>query len=193
MTSKTKIFNNLQTSLKCPDHLPEYTFVAQTYLNPVNVFTDRLITAGGSIHEMGSQKELSKIIAGIYPDCHKILTTNNDSDTSFLTVDKFNHAHDLEDVELVVTHAEFGVAENGAVWLQNQNLKFRALYFICQHLAILLNRKHIYSNMHDAYRQIDFKENGFGIFISGPSKTADIEQSLVIGAHGPRSCTILLY
>ncbi len=46
--------------------------------------------------------------------------------------------------------------------------------------------------MHEAMLEIENFNEGYGVFISGPSKTADIEQSLVIGAQGPLSLTVFL-
>ncbi|HEX4149284.1 MAG TPA: LUD domain-containing protein, partial [Pirellulales bacterium] len=71
-------------------------------------------------------------------------------------------------------------------------LKHRALYFIVQHLTIVLPADQLVDNMHQAYARLSFPGVGFGMFLSGPSKTADIEQSLVIGAHGPRSMNVFL-
>ena len=68
----------------------------------------------------------------------------------------------------------------------------RALPFICQHLVIVLPIKKLVPTMHQAYQSIDVSANGFGTFIAGPSKTADIEQALVIGAHGARSLVVYL-
>lgn len=94
---------------------------------------------------------------------------------------------ELEDLDFVMVRGEFAVAENGAVWVTDRNLRHRVIYFINQHLIMVVSKSSILHNMHEAYSQLTFSQPGFGCFISGPSKTADIEQSLVIGAHGCRS------
>ena len=98
----------------------------------------------------------------------------------------------LEKIEHLVLQGNFGVAENGAIWLEDKDMPNRLLPFITQHLILQMDVKAIVPTMQDAYRQIDLSETGFGVFISGPSKTADIEQSLVYGAHGAKELTVLL-
>jgi len=100
--------------------------------------------------------------------------------------------HSFEDVELAVIEARLAVAENGAVWLTEKVMGHRILPYISQHLAVIVNESVIVSTMHEAYAKIADEEYGFGGFIGGPSKTADIEQALVLGAHGPLSMTVYL-
>lgn len=101
-------------------------------------------------------------------------------------------ASQLESVEKAYIRGTLGVAENGSVWLYETQLINRLLPFICQHLILVMEKKNIVATMHQAYQQIDSGREGFGVFIAGPSKTADIEQSLVIGAHGARSLVVYL-
>jgi len=98
----------------------------------------------------------------------------------------------LESVDVAYVTGSLGVAENGSVWIDETAMVNRLLPFICQHLVVVLKSDQIVATMHHAYQQIDVTKTGFGSFIAGPSKTADIEQSLVIGAHGPRSLTLFL-
>ncbi len=100
--------------------------------------------------------------------------------------------HTTEDIDFAILPGEFAVSENGAVWVTDFAVKHRAIYFIAQHLALVVSASNLVSNMHEAYRRLSFDAPSFGAFISGPSKTADIEQSLVIGAHGPRSMTVFV-
>ena len=107
-------------------------------------------------------------------------------------IDLSSSASVLESVHQAYIEATVGVAENGAVWLYESQMKNRLLPFICQHLVICMNAKNIVPTMHEAYQQIDVFKEGYGVFLAGPSKTADIEQSLVIGAHGARSLLVYL-
>ena len=98
----------------------------------------------------------------------------------------------IEDIELAVLEAELAVAENGAVWLPEHRMGQRIIPYICQHLAVVVPADRIVPTLHEAYEQIGVGDYGFGAFIGGPSKTADIEQALVLGAHGPISMTVFI-
>ena len=110
-----------------------------------------------------------------------------DSNLQYLSADV------LAGVDFTYIKGSVAVAENGAVWLYESQMINRLLPFICQHLILVIDKKNIVATMHQAYQQIDTNKEGFGVFIAGPSKTADIEQSLVIGAHGARSLIVYLF
>jgi L-lactate dehydrogenase complex protein LldG len=101
-------------------------------------------------------------------------------------------ARALEGVGLAVVPGAFAVAENGAVWVPGEGLRPRGIFVVAEHLALVVAAADVVHDMHEAYRRISFPGSGFGTFVAGPSKTADIEQALVIGAHGARSCTVFL-
>ncbi|MCZ4244438.1 LutC/YkgG family protein [Pedobacter punctiformis] len=149
---------------------------------------------GSKVYRISGLTELRKYVRENFSSSDKILTTIaalNDiaKQAEFSEQDD---PHDLEDVDLTILKAQLGVAENGALWLTEELLGHRVLPFITQHLILILNENEIVSSMNDAYQKIGDQDYNYGVFISGPSKTADIEQSLVIGAHGARSLGIFM-
>lgn len=100
--------------------------------------------------------------------------------------------HQLAPIDVAIVRGALAVAENGAVWVPGRNVRERALCFLAQRLILIVPRAALVHNMHEAYAQLNFADHTYGVFISGPSKTADIEQSLVIGAHGPRAHLVVL-
>jgi L-lactate dehydrogenase complex protein LldG len=100
--------------------------------------------------------------------------------------------HDLDDLDLVILPGELAVAENAAVWVTGASLPHRAAFVITDHLVLVVHARDVVHHMHDAYARLAGRPRGYGLFISGPSKTADIEQVLVIGAQGARTCTLIV-
>lgn len=96
-------------------------------------------------------------------------------------------------VERLFVRGMLGVAENGAVWIDDSCLPAgRLVLFSCQHLEIWLPAHQVVENMHRAVDRLAGISAGYGVFIAGPSRTADIEQALVTGAHGPLSVTLYI-
>jgi L-lactate dehydrogenase complex protein LldG len=132
------------------------------------------------------------LVAELHPTADAIASAVPDLEVGNVDLDAVADPHDLASLDLLICEGDFAVAENGAVWLPESRLVHRAAMFLAQHVLIALDRRPIVWDMHEAYARLDLDADGFGLFVAGPSKTADIEQALVIGAHGPRSLTIVL-
>ena len=161
-------------------------------------FTGMLETIGGTAYIVSGFGRITSILKEFFPDARRIVSNCPELSGIAETPGKSDDAHMLENVDLAVLRAHFGVAENAACWITEDLMIERALPFIAQHLALIIQKKDIVADMHEAYQRIAEMEKagrasyGFATFIAGPSKTADIEQSLVLGAHGPRSMTVFL-
>lgn len=138
-----------------------------------------------------SGKALNDVIGQLFPDAGIIFSTVDAIPNQSLDNADLADPHALHSVDLAIFQGRLAVAENGAIWLSEKEMLNRASPFIAQHLLIILDPKRLVWNMHQAYRKLKIDETGYGVFIAGPSKTADIEQSLVIGAQGARSLTVI--
>ena len=167
-----------------------------TYNDPVEEFkTKTTTTAGARLIEMKAGDDLNDIIGKAYPDA-KIIASNLPDVEALLNPDTVAEAQELERVDVGVVRGEIGVAENACIWIP-QTMKERAVCFASEQLVIVLRRDQIVNNMHEAYQRIAdskdyFQQYKFGTFISGPSKTADIESALVYGAQAARGVTVIL-
>ncbi len=190
MNSRDKILNAIKKNKPESTPLPEVKTFEKKQVNLTEEFTTVLQNIGGKVLDT-TKGSLAKEIANQYPDC-KIVCSLVPEVKGNLDIAQITTPHDLADVDLAVVRGQFGVAENGAIWLTEHDLVHRAIAFITQHLVIVLDRNQIVGNMHQAYQRLNMSDIGYGVFLAGPSKTADIEQSLVIGAHGARSLTVCL-
>jgi len=165
------------------------------YADPIGQFEETLTGAGGKLVRAAAQQNLASELANIdvYASAAKVASLVPGIPSRNVELNAIQDPHDLEGIDVAVIPGKFGVAENAAVWIPGETLTpHRAIFVIAQHLILIVPADQIVDNLHQAYERIQWSTKTFGIFISGPSKTADIEQYLVIGAHGARSCTVIL-
>ena len=192
MTSREKILSAVLNNQPAITEIPLGFVPSGTESGSLQNFKEALILIGGKFIEVGDIKNINEVLRTLFPEAVRkismIPALSAFADTDWAS----DLPHSFENVDVAVLTAHFGVAENGALWLTEALMGQRIVPFICQELVVILNKADILSTMHDAYARIADVNYGFGVFVAGPSKTADIEQSLVHGAHGPKRLTVLI-
>lgn len=195
MSSRGKILSAIRANQPVLTTFPDVEPL-KAYSNKENLlaqYTTVATNIGAKVYEVKGIDEVKTIIQNNFEAGKRIVSSLSELSDIADTKEYLNDLPvQLADVELVILRSDLAVAENGAIWITEDQMGQRVLPFITQHLAVIVNAKNIVATMHDAYSIIGITTQGFGAFIAGPSKTADIEQSLVIGAHGPRSMNLFL-
>lgn len=157
-------------------------------------FTTIAISIGSSVFPVKDYAAVAEILQKEFSQAKRIVSNIEElsSYPQATTPLADSDPHSYENVELAILEGDLSVAENSAIWLSESKMGHRVLPFICQHLALVIRASEIVPHMHEAYDKLGLMDEGYGVFIAGPSKTADIEQSLVLGAHGPRSLTVFI-
>jgi L-lactate dehydrogenase complex protein LldG len=187
MTSRERILEAVKKNQPAGIDAPELKAFPSSFPSAIEKFKTVLVTIGGAVIEVSNQEAIAEYVARNFPEAKRIVNL-----TTAAMPDPSADPHLLENVDLAILPGAFGVAENGAVWITDEKMGDRALPFICANLALVVRQQDIIPTLHQAYERIGTAEYNLGTFIAGPSKTADIEQSLVLGAHGPKSMTVFL-
>ena len=193
MSNKEEILKKYRENVRERFDMPDLSDItAITYPDPLSQFITMTKAVGGNAIEVDKGHDVNEIIRELYPDAKEIASNLPEITIATRNPDEVSCAQDLNGTDVGIIRGEFGVAENACVWIP-QTMKEKAVMFISENLIILLNKRQIVQNMHEAYQRISFNDDyGYGTFISGPSKTADIAQVLVMGAQAARSATVLL-
>jgi L-lactate dehydrogenase complex protein LldG len=185
MTSREKILSRIKVNQPQADEIFLVDIVPLTISDRLAKFKEVLISIGGAAIEIENETEIVDHLPSILPRKQNKNIVGLNSETK-------DSPHAFEDTDIAIVRGEFAVAENGSVWVTDAAMIDRALPFICSHLVLIIFKSSIVSTMHDAYEKIGSSVYELGTFIAGPSKTADIEQSLVLGAHGAKTMTCFI-
>ena len=194
MSNKDDILKRYRANVREKYDMPDLSDIkATTYPNPLVQFVKMTEMVGGQVIEVDPGRDINVLIKELFPDAKEIASNLPEITIATRNPDTVGRARDLNGTDVGIIRGKFGVAENACIWIP-QTMKEKAVCFISENLIILLPKSQIVNNMHEAYKRIEFDNeyDGYGTFISGPSKTADIAQVLVMGAQAARSATLLL-
>jgi len=192
MTTREKILQATLNNQPPAIALPDISLFKGEDKDLVQKYMAVFKSIGGNCFLVDDIAGIQSIVTQNYDATKRIVTTVPELSGQFELISEEADPHSYENIELAIIKAHFSVAENGAVWLTEAVMGQRIIPYICQHLAVIVHADTILPTLHEAYEKIGAGEYGFGAFIGGPSKTADIEQALVLGAHGPLTMTVFI-
>ena len=174
-SSREKILTTIKNNQPAFTPLPGIENFVQPFTDVVKKYKSVLQSIGGTVHEVRDVNAVIEILKVQFKDAQRIISVANMFSDYAEIYTQYDDPHKLDNVDVAIIKAHFGVAENGSVWVTEELMHERVLPFICQHLVAIIDKENIVATMHDAYDKIAGTQYGFGTFIAGPSKTADIE------------------
>lgn len=193
MSSRDQILNAVKANRPPFTPLPEnINFSAPAVTERLPLFIKSFESAGGLVYQVLDKASIGPYLENQFQSPARILNTIKEVNFGYSLPENAGKGHILANLEIAVVSGTLGVAENGAIWVSEDDLPTRVIPFICEHLVLVLPENKLVGTMHEAYAQLQVAKTGYGVFIAGPSRTADIEQSLVIGAHGPKRAQVFL-
>jgi L-lactate dehydrogenase complex protein LldG len=190
MSSRDEILARVRRNQPAPALPPVIPMFDEGKPTSVETFKANLERMGGKFVAAPPKADLGAWVQRMFPDA-KVICSATPEIAGNRPLGKIVLPQELEDVDVGVVRAAFGVAETGSVWLSERELKVNALGFLSQHLVVLLDPAAIVPNLHHAYRNRGFLRAAYAILMTGPSATADIEGVLIHGAQGIRSLTVV--
>jgi len=188
--SKDRILSNIRTNKPGSRPLPDIPDFVYPVPDLHAAFSQLAEANASRCITLTSPDEIKDFMQVQFPEAQQIASTYNGF-TGNVDLSKIEDPSELKQVDVAIIPGQIGVAENAAIWVTEEACVHRVLPVITQHLILILSKNQLVGNLHEAYRKVKIDGTGYGVFIAGPSKTADIEQSLVIGAQGARSLTII--
>lgn len=191
MSSRDEILARIRKNQPAPTALPDVPTFDTAGGPLLERFREGVARMGGRVVDAPAGDDVKALIEALFPSA-QVICSATDEVPGNRPLDPRGPPAELADVDVGVVRAVYGVAETGSVWLTDAQFNVPALGFLSQHLVVLLDPSRILANMHSAYRERAQFDAPYGVFMTGPSATADIEGVLIHGAQGIRSLTVVL-
>ena len=190
MSSRDDILARVRRNQPAPIPLPTLPSFDREIKAPLATFKANLQRMGGKFVDILASASITETLRDLFPEA-RVFCSAVPEFAGNRPIEQVRAPAELHDVDVGIVRAVYGVVETGSVWLTGREFKVDALGFLVQHLVVLLDPAQLVPTMHHAYRRRADFDLPYGVFMTGPSATADIEGVLIHGAQGIRSLTVI--
>lgn len=201
--AQTAAHKSTPPSLQARQWLP---LVGDSFEDQLACFRENATILKADFHLAGNRDELAKLLTELHDRegwkkvaSHTGELTDAACRTLALPVCKTDQPYNVSELEACdagITECDALIAQTGSVLVTSRNAGGRALSVLPPHHVVLARREQLLRDLPAAFQ---FLKQKYGAnypsmmsFITGPSRTGDIERILVLGAHGPKKLTIFL-
>lgn len=181
--------------------LPDFTSPVYHAVSssPVIDFKTNLEAIGGQVYICENKSELTERLVSMCRELNQDSVFCTDPTLISLFGQRLNiHSEekDFPEVSIGVTRCEYLVAHLGSVLVSSAQVSGRRLNVFSETHIVVADQSQLTNYLEEALEKLQKKyKNELPSLIStitGPSRTADIEKTLVMGMHGPRSLVVLI-
>lgn len=159
MSSREAILQKIkQNQPKEVNLLPDLEALKETNLDVLEQYKTVLKSIGGDFVEVSNHDEVVTFVKEHFDTTKRILTTLPELSEIAALDWTTDDPHSLQNAELILVKAHFGVSENSALWITDDVMGQRVSTFIPQYLAIIVNKKDIVAKMHQAYDRSKYQK-----------------------------------
>ncbi len=194
------------TEASAAPHIPEWLpLVGDSEAERLELFKKNSIELKADFRLLDSEEEVHAQIAELSADWKRVATHRNPLtdlvcdriDLPILCTDGGYDAAEMEECDVGISACDALIAQTGSVLVTSTSAGGRSLSVLPPHHIVVARRDQLLSDLPSAFALLEERYApdypSFISFITGPSRTGDIERILVLGAHGPKVLTILCW
>lgn len=149
------------------------------------------------LQEIAAARQVRRLLIGAQPALRQKLASSRHGALELLSFERAIEAWRdalFDEVDAALTTARCGIADTGCLILWPDAAEPRTMSLVPPVHFVLLDAACIHADLYGAMQAEQWAGNlpTNALLISGPSKTADIQQTLAYGAHGPRELIVFL-
>ena len=149
---------------------------------------DQLLQLRASTEKGGIMAHGDPLIESVFSHLNGLADLTREPDATDISSEEFAR------FQIGVTAADFLAARTGSIFLRTHTAGGRRLSALPPFHIVLAKSSQIVPSIDAVFPRLEKQEGewSYGVFITGPSRTADIEKILVLGAHGPKRLAVIL-